>query len=68
MITYLPACGREPLAQQRLGRIYEALGRPDDAASAYAYFLEDWENAEPEMEPLVDDARRRLEAIVDERG
>lgn len=59
---------REPLAQQRLGRIYEALGRPDDAANAYAYFLEDWENAEPALQPLVEDTRRRLEAIVDERG
>ena len=59
---------REPLAQQRLGRIYETLGHPDDAADAYAYFIEDWENAEPALQPLVEDARRRLEALVDERG
>jgi len=59
---------REPLAQQRLGRIYEELGRPEEALSAYAYFLEDWEDAEPPLQPLVEETRRRIEALARERG
>ncbi|MFW6085556.1 MAG: tetratricopeptide repeat protein [Gemmatimonadota bacterium] len=59
---------REPLAQQRLGIIYEALDRPEDAAAAYAYFLEDWEEADPALQPLVEETRRRLEALVGARG
>jgi tetratricopeptide (TPR) repeat protein len=59
---------REPLAQQRLGRIYEELGRPDEAISAYAYFLEDWEDAEPALQPVVEETRRRMETLARERG
>lgn len=54
---------REPLAQQRLGRIYEELGRVEEALSAYAYFLEDWEDAEPPLRATVEDSRRRVAAL-----
>ncbi|HSK18249.1 MAG TPA: hypothetical protein VK912_03870 [Longimicrobiales bacterium] len=59
---------REPLAQQRLGRIYEELGRVEEALSAYAYFLEDWEDAEPRLRPLVEETRRRVAALKPEGG
>lgn len=58
----------EPLAQRRLGEVYEALDRPGDAAAAYAYFLEHWEDADPELQPLVEATRSRLEAILAEIG
>ncbi|MDX1396382.1 MAG: hypothetical protein R3195_18515 [Gemmatimonadota bacterium] len=59
---------REPLAQLRLGLIYEELGRPDDAIAAYGYFVEQWEDAEPALQPIVDDARARLGELLAARG
>jgi len=53
---------------ERLARLEEAAGDPEAAAPLYAEFLSLWENADPELQPRVEEARRRLEAIVAERG
>lgn len=50
-----------PLARYRLGQALEAQDRSTEAAEAYAYFAEHWANADPELQPLVQDA---LEAIA----
>ncbi len=62
------AFNRNPLAQRRLGAIYELLARPEDAIRAYAYFLDNWEDAEPALQPLVEDTRRRMERLLAGRG
>jgi len=58
----------EPLVQQRLGQAYEAQGKLDEAIESYNYFLEHWADADPELQPLVEETRDRLEAILDQQG
>ena len=50
-------------AHRRQGEIYEKLGRRDDAVQHLARFVELWKDADPELRPLVDDARLRLERL-----
>ena len=53
------------IAGKRLGEIYERLGRPEDARTAYEEFILGWQEADPELQPMVGEARgalRRLEA------
>jgi predicted Zn-dependent protease len=56
------------IAYLELAEAYEALGDVDKAVAAYAEFIEGWSNADPEVQPMVDAARARLEEIVRERG
>ena len=53
---------------ERLARLEEEGGDPEAAATRYAEFLSLWEDADPELQPRVEQARLRLEAIVAERG
>jgi tetratricopeptide (TPR) repeat protein len=54
------------LSRYRLGEMYERLGRTEDARREYGTFVEAWSGADPELRPLVDDARRRLDALTAE--
>ncbi|MCK5439765.1 MAG: tetratricopeptide repeat protein [Gemmatimonadetes bacterium] len=58
--SYLNALSIEPLAQNQLGKIYEALGEYDKARESYEYFVEYWRDADPELQPIVEEARRAL--------
>jgi L-ribulose-5-phosphate 3-epimerase UlaE len=40
----------------------------DEAAQYYAWFIEMWKDADPELQPQVQEARDRLQEIVRERG
>ncbi len=51
---------RVPAIRERLGQLYESLGKPDKAAANYRAFIEMWKNADPDLQPRVADARRRL--------
>jgi len=51
------------LAYYRLGEAYEQLGETEKARAQYAYFVDAWRNADPELQPWVDRARARLESI-----
>jgi tetratricopeptide (TPR) repeat protein len=50
-------------AELRQAQIYEQRGDRGRAASHYRRFIELWGNADPAMQPLVNDARRRLRAL-----
>jgi tetratricopeptide (TPR) repeat protein len=54
------------LAQYRLADMYERLGRPEDARRAYAELVDVWRDADPQAQPLVEDARQRLAALTAE--
>jgi serine/threonine-protein kinase len=52
-----------PLAHERLGRLYEKMGRPEKARAAYDRFVDAWDDADPELQPRVERARNRIETI-----
>ena len=47
-------------AQVRQAEIYDRRGDRDEAVKHYRRFIELWQNAEPELQPLVAGARKRL--------
>jgi tetratricopeptide (TPR) repeat protein len=53
-----------PPAYEHLGQLYEAMGNPQKAAATYRQFIELWKNADPELQPRVAEARRRLAKLT----
>ena len=49
---------------EAFARAYETAGRPDRAADIYARFLRFYANADPEVRPYVDAARREFERLA----
>ena len=50
---------------KRLGELYEAKGDRQHAATHYGAFIELWKNADPELQPEVENVRRRLARLSD---
>jgi tetratricopeptide (TPR) repeat protein len=48
---------------KRLGELYDAQGDLNRAASHYAAFIELWKNADPALQPKVQEAKQRLSEI-----
>jgi tetratricopeptide (TPR) repeat protein len=48
---------------KRLAELYDAKGDLNRAASHYAAFIELWKNADPALQPKVQEAKRRLSEI-----
>jgi tetratricopeptide (TPR) repeat protein len=55
---------RVPAIRERLGQLYESMGKTDKAVENYRAFIELWKNADPELQPRVADARRRLAKLT----
>jgi len=55
---------RLPAIRERLGQLYESLGKPEKAAEEYRAFVDLWKNADPELQPRVADARQRLAKLT----
>jgi tetratricopeptide (TPR) repeat protein len=55
-----------PVALERLGELYEARGERQKAIENYGKFAELWKNADPELQPRVKEARRRLATLTGE--
>ncbi len=55
-------------ALERLGQLYDAAGDPQKAAEYYARFVELWRDADPELQPRVEAAQRRIDEIFAETG
>jgi tRNA A-37 threonylcarbamoyl transferase component Bud32/tetratricopeptide (TPR) repeat protein len=53
-----------PGTHERLGQLYEAKGDAAKAAEHYRAFIELWKNADPELQPRVAEARRRLAKLT----
>jgi tetratricopeptide (TPR) repeat protein len=50
-----------------LGKAYEALGNLDDARREYEMFAQDWQDCDPELRPLLDDAKQSLARMKEVR-
>ncbi|HEX6967026.1 MAG TPA: protein kinase [Gemmatimonadaceae bacterium] len=55
-------------AYKRVGELEEARGDRTHAAVAYAKLLQLWSNADPELQPVVAEVRRRLAALEKDRA
>jgi len=55
-----------PVAYRRLGELYEQRGNRDKAVRYYNEFVELWKDADPELLPQVEEARRRIAILVGE--
>jgi tetratricopeptide (TPR) repeat protein len=55
---------RMPAIRERLGQLYESMGKTDKAVENYRAFIDLWKNADPELQPRVADARKRLAALT----
>ncbi|NJD10363.1 MAG: tetratricopeptide repeat protein [Gemmatimonadetes bacterium] len=58
LLPYVPSLA--PLAHERAAALREQLGAPEKARAHYASFVALWEHAEPDLQPRVESARRRL--------
>ena len=52
---------------RRLGELYEAKGDRDETLEYYGRFVELWKNADPELQPMVNEVRGRMARLVGER-
>jgi tetratricopeptide (TPR) repeat protein len=55
---------RVPAIRERLGQLYEAMGKTDKAVEQYRAFIELWKRADPELQPRVAGTRKRLAALT----
>jgi hypothetical protein len=55
-------------AFERLAVLYDERGDWEKAAENYARFVELWDEADAELQPRVEAAQQRLDAIFAERG
>jgi tetratricopeptide (TPR) repeat protein len=70
-VAWYAASGETPLdqlaylapAHLRQAEIYEKLGEKRKAAEHYGKFVELWKECDPELRPLVDEARRKAAAL-----
>jgi tetratricopeptide (TPR) repeat protein len=55
-----------PTAYRRVGELYEAKGNAEKALEYYNRFVELWQDADPELQPIVRDVRQRMARLVGE--
>ncbi len=65
-IPYLRYSWDSPWAWYLLGQAYEQEREPALARDAYEVFVAAWADADPELQPFVDDARGRLVALIED--
>jgi len=54
----------DPLAARDRARLYEKLGELDRAREAYAFFIDNWQHADPELQPKLEEARAALRQLT----
>lgn len=64
--------GLDPIFRQSiylsLGELYTARGDTALAVSSYSHFIAGWKDADPDLQPKVEDAKRRLKALSQKEG
>ncbi len=49
---------------RRIAQSYDELGETDKAIDYYTRFIDLWAECDPEFQPLVDESRDRLDALL----
>ena len=49
---------------ETIAKLYDSKGDADRAAQHYWWFIELWKNADPELQPRVAEARRRVAILA----
>jgi tetratricopeptide (TPR) repeat protein len=62
-IPYYRSFRFDPFAAVELGKIYEGLGRVDQAKEEYETALAQWRDADPVLAPRVAEVRQRLAGL-----
>ncbi len=57
-----------PEADERLGRLYEEMGKPEKAQAAYERFVTAWSDANPALQDRVETARKRIGALAKKKS
>lgn len=57
---YFRSIAADPFAALRLGKVYEGLGEYEEARASYEYALLSWQDADPELQPRIQEARQAL--------
>lgn len=55
---YFKSLPGDPFAALRLGKVYEDLGEHEKSRASYEYALLSWQDADPELQPRIQEARR----------
>ena len=55
---------RLPAIRERLGQLYEGKGSAAKAIENYRAFIALWKSADPELQPRVADAKRRVARLA----
>ena len=58
--VYYRSLWPDPFAALRLGKVYEELDEFEKARASYEYALLSWQDADPELQPRIQEARRAL--------
>ena len=56
----------DPLVRLKLAGVYERLGEMEKARDAYLYFVESWVDADPELRPIVEEAKQAIVRLRDD--
>jgi tetratricopeptide (TPR) repeat protein len=56
------------LTHKRLGELYDARGDRERAAAHFSAFIDLWRDADPDLRPRVEDAKRRLQILRQGQG
>jgi serine/threonine-protein kinase len=59
-VRYYRSDWTNPLTRLKLARAYALLGELEKARDAYTYFVEAWADADPELQPMVEEAKREI--------
>jgi tetratricopeptide (TPR) repeat protein len=57
-----------PFVLQRLGQLHESLGHRDRAIDYFSQFIDLWKDADPKLQPQVEEAREALARLMAEPG
>jgi tetratricopeptide (TPR) repeat protein len=57
-----------PFVLRRLGQLHESRGHREQAIDYYSQFIDLWKDADPELQPQVEEARAALARLAREQG